>query len=242
MKKTMTKRFMPVKKEVMSSQKETTSTSLSYDLPSEMIFGSLSGWKYGEFVPVSSPVGIYYGGFQGWLTQEDVSKFYADRSCGVTAASNLFYYMAKKVSGQSELYDRPNIAQSEFSAFQKEVYDYVSPALWGVPTLETMIRCVKAYACAKGVSLKAKKTSAAWTEEAVRDYISEGLNMDRPVLLLTWNSPIHELRMHWITVTRLFEREGILKIVASNWAGMHTYDFSSWVKGSSLYKGVIYFE
>lgn len=226
----------------------TTVNFLSKNAPSTnmtqatTVYGTLTNWDSGKFVPVSISGGYYYGGFQGWLTDEGVSQFYANRSCGVTAASNMFHYMAKNVSGKSKLYDKPGITKANFSSFQRDVYDYISPAVWGVPTLDTMISRVESFASAKGVSLKATKSSASWTETNVRNYVAGGLNKQSPVLLLTWNSPIPDLSMHWITVTRLYDSGSGTKMVTSNWAEMQTYDFSTWVNGSSVYKGVIYFE
>lgn len=206
------------------------------------VYGTLANWDSGKFVPVSISSGYYYGGYQGWLTDEGVSQFYADRSCGVTAASNMFHYMAKNVSGKSKLYDKPGITKANFNSFQKDVYGYISPAIWGVPTLDTMISRVESFASAKGVSLKATKSSASWTESNVRSYVAGGLNKQSPVLLLTWNSPIPDLSMHWVTVTRLYNSGSGAKMITSNWAEKQTYDFSTWVNGSSVYKGVIYFE
>lgn len=68
------------------------------------------------------------------------------------------------------------------------------------------------------------------------------LNKECPVLLLTWNSPIADLSTHWVTVTRIYNNGSATKIVTSNWAEKQIYDFSTWVNGSSIYKGVIYFE
>lgn len=205
-------------------------------------YGKLTNWDSGKFVPITSGSTTYYGGYQDWLTNEGVSQFYADRSCAVTAASNMFYYMAKNVSGKSKLYNKSGITKTNFSSFQKDVYGSISPAVWGVPNLDTMITRVESFATAKGVSLKATKSSSSWTETNVRKYIGGGLNKNSPVLLLTWNSPIPDLSMHWITITRLYDSGSGTKMVTSNWASKETYDFSTWVNGSSIYKGVIYFE
>lgn len=208
-----------------------------------MIYGTLDNWLQGSFVPVTaSNGGIYYGGWQSWLTDEGVSKFYADRSCGVTAAANMFHYMSENVSGKSNLYTRSGISKASFSAFQKDVYDYLSPAVWGIPNLTIMIDRVESFASAQGVNLSATRNSGTWNETNVRNYIAGGLNKESPVLLLTWNSPIADLVAHWVTVTRIYDAGMGTKIITSNWAEKETYDFSTWVNGSSMYKGVIYFE
>lgn len=176
------------------------------------------------------------------MTSEGISQFYADRSCGVTAAANMLCYMADNVSGMSDLYTQSGISKAQFNAFQRDVYDYLSPAIWGVPTLDALIDGVEDYATDQGVDLTATRSSASWTETNVRSYIAGGLNKESPVLLLTWNSPIADLSMHWVTITRIYDGGSGVKLVTSNWAEKQTYDFSTWVNGSSLYKGVIYFE
>ena len=105
-----------------------------------------------------------------------------------------------------------------------------------------MIDRVESFASAQGVNLSATRNSGTWNETNVRNYIAGGLNKESPVLLLTWNSPIADLVAHWVTVTRIYDAGMGTKIVTSNWAEKETYDFSTWVNGSSTYKGVIYFE
>lgn len=213
-------------------------------LATSTIYGSLNSWDIFEFVPVrlDGTNSYYYGGFQGWLTDEGVSSFYANRSCGVTAAANMMQYMSENISGMSNLYTRSNMYKSEFSKYQKDVYDYLSPAIWGIPGLNTLIDRVKDFASDQGVTLIENTASSIWNETNVRNYIAEGLNNERPVLLITWNSVIPDLEEHWVTVTRIYGSYGNTKMLTSNWGGKAEYDFSLWVSGSSLYKGVIYFD
>ena len=211
------------------------------------VYGSLTNWDYNGFVPVTVSGGVYYGGYQGWLTDEGITQFYADRSCGVTAAANMMHYMAKNVSGKSKLYTKPDTSKANFSKYQKDVFNYLNPAVWGIPTLSVLEWGVLDYAAACGVSLSAYWNNATWNEPAVRNYIAGGLNQNRPVLLLTWNSPIPNLEWHWVTVTRIYldntyaPSPDTTKILTSNWGGKTEYDFLTWVNGSSLYKGVLYF-
>lgn len=60
----------------------------------EITYGELDDRTVGSFIPIpASNGGYYYGGYQGWLTEQGVSQFYANRSCGVTAAANMMYYI-----------------------------------------------------------------------------------------------------------------------------------------------------
>ncbi|GHV33266.1 hypothetical protein FACS18949_06730 [Clostridia bacterium] len=206
------------------------------------VYAFLAHWDYGGFVPVYDSDGTYYGGFQGWLADEGVSSFWADRSCGVTAAANALYYMSQYVSGKSSLYTKSNISKASFSQFQKQLYDYsLSPAIWGIPNLSTMKAKVESWASYRGVSLSGHLDSSTWNTTNVKNYIVAGLNSERPVLLETWNSPVSDLAFHWVTVTRIY-KDGTDKILTSNWAGKTEYDFATWCNGSSAYKAVLYFD
>lgn len=207
------------------------------------VYGQLDDWDTGNFLPIKDDNGtIYYGGYQGWLTNIGVSEFYANRSCGVTAASNMFCYMSNHVAGMEGLYTKSDLSKSNFNAFQKEVYNTISPAIWGIPTLNSLISRAEEFASQHNVDLKATRSSSSWTENNVKNYIATGLNKESPVLMLTWNSPIPDLKEHWVTITRIYNAGSGTKIVTSNWGGKEIYDFSTWVNGSSVYKGIIYFE
>ena len=217
----------------------------------ETVYGSLINWESGKFVPVVAGR-TYYGGHQRWLLDEGVSKFYSDRSCGVTAITNILVYLAQNRPEKARLIGNIQdhvkdinthcIKKSDYSALQKSVYNRILPAIWGVPTVNTLTSRVYKFALERGVSLKVVKYTKVWTEANVKAFIATGLNKNSPVLLLTWNSVIPDLKLHWVTVTHLYETETGTKMVTSNWGNMQTYDFNTWVNGSSFYRGVVYFE
>ena len=209
----------------------------------EITYGELDDRTVGSFIPIpDSNGGYYYGGYQGWLTEQGVSQFYANRSCGVTAAANVMYYMATHVSGKSALYNQTgSLTKAKFNTFQKSVYNYLNPSIIGVPTLNAMINGVVDYAESRNVTLTPITSPASWTHSNVRNYMSAGLNAESPVLVLNWNSPIADLDWHWVTVTKLYGDNVSMYMVTSNWGERETYDFNTWVDGSSVYKGTIYF-
>lgn len=243
------------------------------------VYGSLSDWDLHQFVPVSIEAGNFYGGRQSWLPEVGVSKFYANRACGVTALANAFYYMAQHLAGKRNLYDkkltadkekgsidcdrmldriennpgnnksseRSNIttkvvlSKDEFNDFQREIYDYLRPAIWGLPIASTLIKRALAFARDRGVELEVRRPDF-WREDDIRDFIAQALNRNRPVMLLTWYSSQRDLRMHWVTVTRLYDQGQRTMMVTSNWGQMKTYDFSVWVNEFSIYKDLVCFE
>lgn len=206
------------------------------------VYGSLENWDVSQFVPVSDAGKCFYGGYQKWLTEVGVSKFFADRSCGVTAATNLLVYLAHNNPKLSNLCNYNGNSKLDYNKFQKEIYDYFSPTIFGVPTINYTIKRIEQYSRKKGCPIKAVKNAKGWSAISVRDYISNGLNSGCPVLILTWKSDTSQLAMHWVTITRIFESDTGTKIVTSNWGDQRIYDFSKWVNDPHFYKGVVYFD
>lgn len=208
----------------------------------EIVYGVLSDSTIGRFVPIPKENGgYYYGGYQAWLTDEGVSKFFADRSCGVTAAANMMYYMATHDPGKAALYTQNGLTKSKFSSFQRTLYNYLTPSLAGIPTATNMISGIRDYARSRGVTLTLMTSPTNWTHSTVLNYMKTGLNVNSPVLMLNWNSPIPDLVAHWVTVTRIYGDNVSMYMVASTWGEQVTYDFNTWVNGSSVYKSVFYF-
>ena len=125
----------------------------------------------------------------------------------------------------------------------RDIYDYITPAVWGIPDINTLKSKFESFASSRGVSLTGYKSSNGWNKTTVIQYISGGLNANSPVLLLTWNTPISELSQHWVTITRLFkDTTGANLMTTSNWGSMKTYNFDTWFDAGSIYQGVIYFK
>lgn len=211
-------------------------------LREEITYAQLDDSAVGAFIPIPKTGGYYYGGQQQWLTDEGVSQFYANRSCGVTAAANVLYYMATHVSGKSALYNQTgSLTKAKFSAFQKTIFNYLDPSIFGIPFESEMAVRVVNYAGARGVSLSAVNTPATWTQNSILTYMQTGLNAESPILVLNWNSPISGLTRHWVTVTKIYADNVSMYMVTSNWGDRVTYDFSTWVNSSSVNKAALYF-
>ena len=132
--------------------------------------GALNNWESGHFVPVFDVVSgkVYYGGHQRWLLDEGISKFYSDRSCGVTAITNTLIYMAQNNPEKAGLIgnnldvatdtNMKNIKKSDYSALQKSVYTRILPAIWGVPTVKTIVSRVQKFAINREIG------RASWRE------------------------------------------------------------------------------
>lgn len=205
------------------------------------IIAALNKWDIGQFLPIKEGAKIYYGGYQEWLTELGIRKFFADRACGVTAASNLLCYLSMRYPELSVLFSQKSMEKSDFNSFQREIYDYFTPLIFGVPTIGKLIKVIEKYSRKKGKALKGVRPPTVWSVDNVKDYIITGLMNDSPVLILTWKSQTPQLAMHWVTITCLFEDGKDTMMVTSNWGEKRTYDFNKWVNAPNFYKGVVYF-
>lgn len=185
---------------------------------------------------------IYYGGNQGWLNDfMFTSKFWADRSCGVVAAANLASYKSEKLSLPS-LYSYESRSKEDYSKHIYDLYNFIRPAFYGVPTIKKMVKGLKKFGESRGVRFEPIYFKGKWKLDKLIDYIKRGLREDNPVLLLTWNTPLRDLRNHWVTITGLIRtKDDKYYIVTSNWGRMELYSLEDWFYHHSLYKGVIYF-
>lgn len=201
----------------------------------EKIDYHLKNWDKGNFLPLKKDGKIYYGGYQGWLGLLGISNFYIDRSCAVTALTNYIAY--EKLASK-----KTSLSLEDYNRLQEKIYRYLRPRPWGVISIGLVDRAMKKFARENKLDLRAKIKSGDFTRANVLNYIREGLEANKPILILTWNSPIKDLSYHWVTLTRLYEEENKLKMVVSTWGEQRIYSFDEWFDGPSLYKGLIYWE
>jgi hypothetical protein len=208
------------------------------------MLASLKKTAVGWFVPIVDGPTLYYGGYQDWLTHENVPQFFADRSCGVTACANMLTYMG--FLGGYSGFSSPNVTDIPigiFSGFQKSLYKALHPTIFGLPSQNYLIWGLRHFFKANGIRLGACKRRGAFTYENVKNYIIEGLSNDCPVLMLTWNTPIRQLRWHWVTITGIYrDVDNHIKIITSNWGSKRDYDFDEWFYSWSFCKRVLYFD
>ncbi|RRD93159.1 hypothetical protein EII17_13230 [Clostridiales bacterium COT073_COT-073] len=210
---------------------------------------ALTDWQMGEFVAIEGD----YGGYQDWLHTEQtagksISRFYANRACGVTAAANVTVYLAKHDHEKAALVRQIPFKRREFTELMKQIYQYIPPGIWGIPSLRSLARRFQKFAGSRGIELTPKYYKLSWRKqkiEEITEFIIEGLGQNRPVLLLTWNVPeadLCDLKYHWVTVTALSQKGGEYFITTSNWGEQRTYHLNKWVNMKSLYRGLLYFK
>lgn len=193
-----------------------------------------------DFVKVNN---LYYGGLQKWLYVENLRpKFWADRSCGVTAAANALVHMAIYKKGLESIYRYPSLSRLEFTRFVNDIYGYVKPSIFGIPSLGKMSRGLKSFAKDKGIILDSKTLPMPKDINSTINFIKEGLMIDSPILMLTWNSKVENLKYHWVTITGYIkDSKGRHYIITSNWGNKEIFSLDNWLKEKNLHKGLIYF-
>ena len=182
-----------------------------------------------------------YGGQQSWLKEFKIkNQFWADRSCGVTAAANLIMYLSRTRKELSALYQ--GTSSDEFVGLMKELYPFLKPRVYGIPTLTKMRQGIQRFAYSRGIRLSFYMESWVWDVNDGSDFIIRMLELDRPVLLLTWNSSNREFRNHWVTVTGMVKKKDGYDLIVSNWGRRKIYSYEEWIRDKALLRGAIAFE
>lgn len=192
-----------------------------------------------DFVKVDN---IHYGGYQGWLSSEGfVSKFWSNRSCGVIAASNTLFYMARNNPHNKN--KNPSIISKEnYLDLALYLYKFIKPRVFGIPTVATMIRGLKSYGEVMNIGITPFLLVNPKSIRGTAEYIKHGLRRNFPIMLVTWNSKIKNMEYHWITITGYYvTKSGEHFIVTSNWGRQEIFSLDKWVEEKSVYKGLLYF-
>lgn len=164
-----------------------------------------------------------YGGNQHWY-DAFMSKFRANRACGlIAAANNLAYQHLPDSDLNREAYDD----------LVKSLYPYLRPQINGLPTVRVMDRGVKWAAQAMGLKVQTQSlVQGFWAQpDLAADFIIQALDRDLPVLALTWLSPkVPFMKQHWVTITALEEKDGKRMCTCSTWGQKRTFDLDLWVR------------
>ena len=191
-----------------------------------------------DFVKVDN---IHYGGYQGWLTANGhVSKFWADRSCGVIAASTSLFYMARNNPHNKNI--NPSIITKEnFLDLSLYLYNFLEPQIYGIPTVATMIKGLSNYAKSMNFEITPFLLVNPSSKMSIVEYIKHGLKRNFPIMMVTWNTKIKNLAYHWVTITGYYTtKTGEHYIVTSNWGKEEVFSLDEWFDNKSLYKGLLY--
>lgn len=189
-----------------------------------------------NFVPVRKDSKIYYGGHQEWLKEKGLSKFFRDRSCVVTAFTNVYFYLFKK----------GEVSFEDFNSAQYYFYRKIRPKANGVPTASSLNKRLDIINHQLGLNLRSYILEENFFKKVSLDrkikFIEEGLSKDSPVILINWLSKEISLTSHHgITITKIEKKAAKNEILASSWARPYRFFLEDFERQLRTYTGLIYF-
>lgn len=194
--------------------------------------------KVGEFVPVITKKGLYYGGYQNSLGDLGVPKFYRNRSCVVTAFTNAYLYM---------YHPNQKFSLEEYNSYHHDFYKKIRPHINGVPTVDALNHRVNRIRRDRNLNLYAyimkeyfvRRHSSA---EKIA-FINEGLSKNCPVIFINWMSRnVKVLAHHGVTITECNDMGDYHELIISSWGNVYKINFEIFDRQMKSYSGLIYFE
>lgn len=194
--------------------------------------------KVGEFVPVITKKGLYYGGYQNSLEDLGVPKFYRNRSCVVTAFTNAYLYM---------YHPNQKFSLEEYNSYHHDFYKKIRPHINGVPTVDALNHRVNRIRRDRNLNLYAyimqeyfvRRHSSA---EKIA-FINEGLSKNCPVIFINWMSrDVKVLAHHGVTITECNDMGDYHELIISSWGNVYKINFEVFDRQMKSYSGLIYFE
>lgn len=199
-----------------------------------------ASWSLDESKLLVAP--SWYGGRQAWLSEKgQLSKWTSNRACGLAALANVSLYLSRTRPDCVSLYPYETADEENFTEVMRRIHRFLKPTPAGIFHLGMLSKGFLKYARHNGVILHENQASWGWSRENVSEYIKSGLLYGSPVLLLTWNTRVRELRNHWVVITGIEAENGQIRIVTSNWGYKKIYSLDEWIKAYSLYRGLNYF-
>ena len=194
--------------------------------------------KVGEFVPLTTKKGLYYGGYQNALGELGVSKFYRDRSCVVTAFTNTYLYL---------YHPGDRFTLEEYNHYHYDFYKKIRPHINGVPTAKALNYRVNRIRRDRNLTLNAhimqEYLVRRHTTEEKLAFINEALRKNCPVIFINWMSKnVKVLAHHGVTITECNDMGDYHELVISSWGNVYKINFEIFDKQIKSYSGLIYFE
>lgn len=192
----------------------------------------------GEFVPVIENGIIHYGGHQDDLKYRKVSKFYRDRSCVVTAFTNVYLYMY-----------RPNdkFTIEEYNDYQYWFYKVLKPKIYGIPTAKVLDLKVNRLRKDYYLNLKANFLNDSIicrkSKKEVVKFIEKGLSKDSPIIFFNWSSrKISVMTHHGVVITQIEKKGKDYLLTLSSWGRKYVISLDEFLKQFRTYTGFLYYE
>lgn len=194
--------------------------------------------KIGEFVPVVRKNKILFGGYQNMLKDMGVSKFYRDRSCVVTAFTNIYLYLFRK---------NENFSYDEFNDYQYWFFKVLKPKIYGIPTARLLDFKVNRIRKSYHLNLKSHILEdlpiKRHSMEEIANFIIKALDQDLPVIFFNWlSNSVDVMKHHGVTITEINKKEDDYILTLSSWGEVYKVSLKKFLNQPRTYTGFIYFE
>lgn len=198
----------------------------------------LSRSAYGEFVPVIEKDKTYYGGFQNSLERKNVSKFYRDRSCVVTAMTNVYFYLFHK---------ERELSMDLYNEYHYYFFRSLRPRANGVPTVKSLDRRLDRVREDFGISLESKTLTETMINKRPLAkkiaFIEEALEKDSPPIIINWlSNDINVMKHHGVCITELNRVGDKHEVVVSSWGRVYRFILEDFERQYRTYTGLINFK
>ncbi|WP_306483994.1 hypothetical protein [Anaerococcus sp.] len=198
----------------------------------------LSRSAYGEFVPVIDGDRTYYGGFQNLLERKNVTKFYRDRSCVVTAMTNVYFYLFHR---------KREIPMDLYNEYHYYFFRSLRPWANGVPTAKSLDRRLDRVREDFGIKLESKTLTETMVNKRPLKkkiaFIEEALEKDSPPIIINWlSNDIKVMKHHGVCITELNRVGDKHEIVVSSWGRVYRFILEDFERQFRTYTGLIYFK
>lgn len=198
----------------------------------------LSRSAYGEFVPVIEKDKTYYGGFQNSLERKNVSKFYRDRSCVVTAMTNVYFYLFHK---------ERELSMDLYNEYHYYFFRSLRPRANGVPTVKSLDRRLDRVREDFDISLESKTLTETMVNKRPLTkkiaFIEEALSEDSPPIIINWlSNDIKVMKHHGVCITELNRVGDKHELVVSSWGRVYRFILEDFERQFRTYTGLIYFK
>lgn len=192
----------------------------------------------GEFVPVLNKGKTYFGGFQNMLKDCGVSKFYRDRSCVVTAFTNVYLYLFRKDE---------KFSFEDYNHYQYWFFKVLRPKIYGIPTARVLDfklnRLRKSYHLRLKSHILEDIPIRRKSMDEIGSFITHALSLDLPVIFFNWFSPkVDFMAHHGVTITECVKKEDDYILTISSWGRLYRLSLKEFLKSPRSYTGFIYFE
>ncbi len=203
-----------------------------------LIAMKLSRSALSEFVPVIDGDRTYYGGFQNSLERKNVSKFYRDRSCVVTAMTNVYFYLFHRTR---------EIPIDLYNEYHYYFFRSLRPWANGVPTVRSLDRRLDRVREDFGISLESKTLTETMVNKRPLTkkiaFIEEALEKDSPPIIINWlSNDIKVMKHHGVCITELNRVADKHEVVVSSWGRVYRFILEDFERQFRTYTGLIYFK